>query len=324
MRNRHSNNPTMKTQHLLVAAAACSPDASVLAPASAQPASALTRGEGDEASARAHLDLRAVRAELLAADRAYAAAAATTNVVEALVAPLAADAVFVGPGAGFARGPEEARALLLTNPNNELSKITWTPIRADVSSDGTQGYTYGYTEVTLPSGSVLPGKYLAYWEKQADGTWKIVAYRRVARPPGEGSYTPPAGFETPDAKHRRYFPNTERAAEVASVMAADRAFSDLAQVVSIGEAFATYAAPDGSQTGGGGSASWVFGPTAIAAIFEGDPAGLFSWAPEIADVAPSGDLGFTVGYVYQEGTIVGKYFTVWQKQNTGEWRFVAD
>lgn len=317
---------------LLIGAAACSADSSVVAPESRAgyalagnglAGNAAANGEGAEASARAHLDLRAVRAELLATDRTYAAAALTTNLVEALVAPLADDAVFLAPGATFARGPEEARAVLLTNPNNVLSRWSWTAIRVDVSSDGTQGYTYGYTELTLPSGAVLPGKYQAYWERQADGAWKVAAYKRSPRGAGDVSLTPPAGFATPDTKHRRYFPNTDPASEIAAIEATDRAFSDLAQVVSVGDAFAHYAAPDGAQTGGG-LASWAFGPAAIAAAHDGEEAGLFSWSPVIADVAPSGDLGFTVGLVYQEGAVVGKYFTVWQKQNDGEWRFVVD
>jgi hypothetical protein len=28
----------------------------------------------------------------------------------------------------------------------------------------------GYSELTQPSGTVLPGRYVAYWAKQADGT----------------------------------------------------------------------------------------------------------------------------------------------------------
>ena len=38
-----------------------------------------------------------------------------------------------------------------------------------------------------------------------------------------------------------------------------------------------------------------------------------------------GDLAFTVGWVFNAaGQTAGKYFTVWQKQNTGEWLYVVD
>jgi len=282
-------------------------------------------GEGGEASANARLDLRDVRAELLAVDRAYAEAAKSANLIDALVAPLAPQGVFLAPGTVFLRGPDAARAALSANPSNALSKWSWTAIRVDVSSDGKEGYTMGYTELTQPSGAVLPGRYLAYWAKQPDGTWKIEAYKRIPRAAGAVSLTPPPGFETPETKHRRYFPNTDATAEADAVAATDRAFSDLAQIVGDAESFARYAAPTGAQSGNGASVGWEFGRAAIAAAHAEDPLGVFSWSPVIARAAASGDLAFTIGWVFDaEGQTLGKYYTVWQKQNTGEWLYVAD
>src|SRR5215211_9431807 len=211
---------------LAAAAAACSADSST-APRVSRPgaASASTaNGEGGEASAAAHLDLRAVRAELLAVDRAYAEAATLVNLIDALVAPLAPQGVFLAPGPVFQRGPGQVRALLAATPSNALSKWAWTAFRVDVSSDGKEGYTMGYTELTQPSGVVLPGRYLSYWVKQGDGSWKIEAYKRLTRVAGAVSLTPPPGFETSDDKHRRYFPNTDAEAEAAAAAATDQAF----------------------------------------------------------------------------------------------------
>jgi ketosteroid isomerase-like protein len=292
-------------------------------------------GEGGEASAAARLDLRNERAALLATDQRFAAAAANVNLVDAIVAPLASDAVFVVASASpdFVRGPEAARLVLLANPSNATAKWTWTAIRVDVSSNGRRGYTYGYAEATLASGAKLPAKYLAFWGKQQDGTWKMAAYKRVGRLPGAVSSTPPAGFESPDYPHYRYFANTDPASELAVVKSVDQAFSDLAQVVGNGDAFGTYAAPDGANAAGARSAPWVFGPDAIRAIHASDPLGGFYWTPELGDVAQSGDLGFTVGNVKvdtrgADGTvttaIIGKYLTIWKKQYTGDWRFVVD
>ena len=247
------------------------------------------------------------------------------NLIDALVAPLAPDVVFLAPGPVIVRGPDAARALLSATPSNALSKWSWTAIRGDVSSDGREGYTMGYTELTQPSGTVLPGRYVAYWAKQADGTWKVEAYKRIPRAEGPVSLTPPPGFETPETKHRRYFPNTDAESEADGAGAADRAFSDLAQVVGNAEAFARYAAPTGAQSGNSESVGWVFGPAAIGETHADDPLGVFNWAPEIAHAASSGDLAFTVGWVYDsEGQKLGKYFSVWQKQNTGAWRYIVD
>jgi ketosteroid isomerase-like protein len=57
-----------------------------------------------------------------------------------------------------------------------------------------------------------------------------------------------------------------------------------------------------------------------------------TWTPVKAEMAASGDLGYTYGnYIYKarnkEGKIVtsyGKYMSVWKKQNDGSWKVVAD
>ena len=309
-----------------LAAAACAPDAATSPNARVDRASFdASSGEGREASARADIDLREVRTELLAVDRAYAEAAKSVNLIDALVAPLAPNAVFLAPGPVIPRGTAQVRALLEATPANALSKWAWTAIRVDVSSDGKEGYTLGYTELTQPSGTVLPGRYLAYWVKQSDGSWKIEAYKRIPRAPGAVSLTPPPGFETPDDKHRRYFPNTDAAAEADAAAATDQAFSDLAQVVGNSEAFARYAAPTAAQSGTSTSVGWVWGPAAIAEAHAPEALGSFSWTPVIAHAAESGDFAFTVGWVFNDaGRTLGKYFSVWQKQNTGEWLYVVD
>jgi ketosteroid isomerase-like protein len=267
--------------------AACDQESTPTDPTSPRPAFLVQ--EGEEASSAALLDLRLVRDELLATDRSYAAAGASTNLVDALVAPLADNGVFLAPGPGFLQGPDAVREALLANPINALSKWRWDTIRVDVSSDGTQGYTYGYTEFELPDGTILPGKYLAYWARQTGGDWKMAAYRRLPRAPGAVSLTPPPGFETPTTMHRRYFPKTEPPAEIQTLNATDLAFSGLAQIVTIAEAFVHYASSDAAHSGG--PVAWAFGADEIAAAHAGEPAGLFNWAPAIADVAGSGDLG---------------------------------
>ena len=304
-----------------VGASACSSDATGIVPNSGRGDFSQADGEGTQASAAAHRNLVALRDELLAADRAWATLGAATNLIESLVAPLASDGIFLAPGAGFLRGPDEVRDFLNTNPINIDSKWRWSVIRADVSSDGQSGYTYGYSEFELPSGVVLPGKYQAYWSRQSNGGWKMAAFKRSQRAPGAVSLIPPPGFETPTTQHRRYYPNTEPATELPVLFGVDRAFSDAAQS-GVADAFAAFVAPDGAQ-GGGNLVTWAFGPEAIRAAWAG-VAPTFTWAPELGDVATSGDLGFTVGYVYSGGVAFSKYFTVWQKQPNGIWRYIVD
>jgi ketosteroid isomerase-like protein len=57
-----------------------------------------------------------------------------------------------------------------------------------------------------------------------------------------------------------------------------------------------------------------------------------TWTPVKADMAASGDLGYTYGtYVFtsknKEGKLVasyGKYTSIWKKQKDGEWKVVVD
>ena len=50
--------------------------------------------------------------------------------------------------------------------------------------------------------------------------------------------------------------------------------------------------------------------------------------PVFSGAAASGDLGFSVGEATfdfgVDGIFYSKYMTVWQKQDTGVWRYVAD
>ena len=58
------------------------------------------------------------------------------------------------------------------------------------------------------------------------------------------------------------------------------------------------------------------------------PARQLTWYPVLADVAQSGDLGYTTGpwTMLQNGQpqATGEYVTVWRKQPDGQWKFVVD
>jgi ketosteroid isomerase-like protein len=94
-------------------------------------------------------------------------------------------------------------------------------------------------------------------------------------------------------------------------------------------AFVTYFAEDGVELEDGG------GITSREAIGKQPPwpeGTSLTWTPVKADMAASGDLGYTYGnYVFKsknkEGkveTSYGKYMSVWKKQNDGSWKVVVD
>ncbi len=98
----------------------------------------------------------------------------------------------------------------------------------------------------------------------------------------------------------------------------------------VAEAFRTFAAEDGMLLPLGEHP--VKGRDAIFATMAEGPKYELEWAPEAADVAKSGDLGYTWGESIVRRTgedgkpIVrhGKYLTVWKRQRDGTWRFVLD
>jgi ketosteroid isomerase-like protein len=276
-----------------------------------------------EASDRAHLDLREERASLVAAGNAASADIADEGLVQGLGAALAQDAIFLSPRMPILQGRAAAIDFLSTNPIAP-SDMQWQVIKTDVSNDGTQGYTWAQGTVALDVGTgPLPPAafFLIYWRRASGGDWQIAAL--VFNLGGPQSLPLPAGFGTPDTKHRRNFPNTDAAAQRAQLLQVDAAFSAASVTDGLGPAFEHFAAPTAIAVGG----DLVFGPEDIGEAFAAGPNDVVTWIPRLSDVAESGDLGFSVGeatFALEGGTFFSKYLTVWQKQNTGEWRYVAD
>lgn len=110
--------------------------------------------------------------------------------------------------------------------------------------------------------------------------------------------------------------------KVTPVVAAEREFAAYAEEHGWIPAFRIYAAPDGVVIPDGQirNARAVFNARADT----GSRA--LKWWPATALIARSGDLGFTTGpyTVGDGGKIQGQYFTVWQRQPDGRWRWVFD
>ena len=94
-------------------------------------------------------------------------------------------------------------------------------------------------------------------------------------------------------------------------------------------AFVSYFAEDGVELDDGGGINSRDDIAKQPAWPEGT---LLSWTPVKADMAASGDLGYTYGnYIFKakdkDGKIVvhyGKYMSVWKKQKDGSWKVTVD
>jgi ketosteroid isomerase-like protein len=270
---------------------------------------------------------------LLAADSAFAAAAKNLDLVSALTAMFADDVVMPAPPGRIVRGAAAAGDALRANPDNPKSRVEWTPVRVGVSADGQHGFTFGYMTLTKPDRSIVPLKYLAYWVRESHG-WRVAAYKRGVRAAGEVSLAP----MPPALPPRTVAVVTDRAALDAhrsSLDAVERAFSDEAQKIGLGAAFARYGSGDAVNLGGPADAGFVVGASAIGlAVSDGKPnaPSPVSWAPEQVIVASSGDLGVTIGTIRPnarpaDGTpgAAIPFFTIWRRAGTGDpWRYVAE
>ena len=112
---------------------------------------------------------------------------------------------------------------------------------------------------------------------------------------------------------------------------AEARFSDLAQTVSLGEAFRRTATPDAVHTATGTDVTFRFGPDAIKAGLDrgGSSRPPLTWRSDEERVARNGDMGLTTGWITIGRTPGGElarvpYFTIWKAAADGTWRFAAE
>ena len=133
------------------------------------------------------------------------------------------------------------------NPDNAQGKLEWAPVRGGISADGQHGFTVGYMTLTKPDASVVPIRYVAYWVKKPEG-WRVAVYKRVT-----SELAAAAREMMPPALPRQLVPPTSDASAIArhraSLEAAERAFSDEAQKVGLGPAFAKHGSIDAVNVG---------------------------------------------------------------------------
>ena len=265
---------------------------------------------------------------LLAADRAFSVESAKTTVVPGLTPMLAPDAIMPLPPGKFARGIAQIVEGLNANPDNVTGRVEWTPIRGGLSADGAQGFTFGFMTLHKPDGTIAPLKYMTYWVKGRDG-WRAAAYKRTRRPVGEVSMAMmPASLP-----EKLVAPVAITDAVRQSLVAAEKAFSDEAQTIGLGPAFAKFGLPDAANFGGAASATYVIGNEAIAKLVSaGQPAtgSSVSWSCDTPIVASSGDLGVSIGFIRPNGAAPdgqtlppSPFFTIWRKVN-GVWKYIAE
>jgi ketosteroid isomerase-like protein len=270
---------------------------------------------------------------LLAADVAFAADARQRTPADIITAMLAEAAIAPQPDGTFARGKSAVQRALAANPDNSNGRLDWFPARGGVSADGQHGFTVGYMTQHRPDGTQTPLKYLAYWVRE-NARWRVAIYRRSRSVEGTVPREP-----LPPALPRRLIAQVSDPAAIArhraSLIAAEQAFSDEAQAIGIGPAFAKHGSADAMNMGGPKSPTFLVGADAIGRnVGAGGPVNEspVRWAADYdALVASSGDLGATMGFIRpktpppagQPAAI--PFVTIWRRGSVSEpWKYVAE
>lgn len=274
--------------------------------------------------AAAQTDPKAAVEELLAADRNFSAEAAKAADPVAGISPMFDVEVSMPSPKGLAIGRDAVLALFRENPSYNEGKVSWAPVRGGISADGSQGFTYGFLSLTGGDPARRERKYLAYWVHQPEG-WRVVAYRQQVLQAGEVSkdmIAPSLPAFTAEPK--------DDAKLIAdhnfSVAAAEKAFSDRAQVVGLKTAFREYGRDDAMNMYGG--AGFAIGLDAVTAGFkEGEPTTIH-WSTERSYAASSGDLAVSIGTIKPNDPKDGAgfpFFTVWRRDGPDKpWRYIAE
>jgi len=269
------------------------------------------------------------RDSLFLLDQTRGDSVAVRGAIDGPLALLGPGVVFLRAGVPIVFGRDAARTLFAGAAAAPATGAhAWQPLGGGVSSDLRHAYTFGIAAQASGSTVIRLERYIAYWTRDRGQPWRIAAYAEVN---GSAAHEIEPVLRAEHLSPPSAVPLLKPMADyIQSVRAADSLFSDLADRMGTGFAFANTATADGALFG---PSELIVGPKAIDNYFRAQPVGTsLSWRPVYAVVAGSGDLAFTVGESIRTGRSAsgaaeqrfGKYLTVWQRQRDGTWKFVVD
>ncbi len=263
-----------------------------------------------------------IRTELISlanAERAFAKMSVEKGVREAFYNNFAED------GINFQPHPTNTREAYRKTPAPAtLPPVTlnWAPIYGDISQAGDMGYTTGPFAVEDHSPAKRPtrhGMYSSVWKKQADGSWKVLLDLGIQ----VNSAVAPLDAPFQAAPIWNVKPHKASAEDnLASLLKADRAFFEQSKSAA-SVAWQKFLSDDARihrnqmmpVVGNAELKTWV-----------GKQSAAISGEPIKADVASSGDFGYSYGKYELKAEKVekGYYARVWKRNAKGDWRIVFD
>lgn len=225
---------------------------------------------------------------------------------------------------GFEGEDVKARLRSRPAPPKEL-EFWWEPRYGDIAASGELGWLTGPVRTHLPQGSGSKtdfSNYTSIWKRQADGSYKVIQDVGVSIP----SLAPfPPGFTRAPVQSRYVGPEGGKTTEPGLRDADSRLTAALCRA-GAAEAYADAAAPFARLHRD--RVMPIVGREAIAAWSLTQPV----WSAgetRFAEVAESGDLGYTLGSfaqpaVGEKAAVTGYYLRIWSRDAQGRWHVVVD
>ena len=255
--------------------------------------------------------------QVVAKERALAAASLEKGLHESFLMNLAPDAIAFLPLPGPARPKHEGQP-------KTTAKLNWGPTWVAVSSAGDLALSTGPWEVSHHESTVIKvstGWFFSIWRHEPNGEWKVVV---------DSGISSPVKFDLPKTVENGFIglaPSKPRPGGAADgrigVATAERALAASAKS-GLGKAVAASADPLVRVYREGRPAA--FGAVAAKALLEADTRKV-TCTPDRIIASASGDLGYAYGVCAgADGEASSKYgfLRVWRMQADGAWKILTD
>ena len=261
---------------------------------------------------------------IIQSERDFARVSADSGMRQAFMSYLAEEAIVFRPE------PVRGKKSHINSPEVP-GMLIWQPSFADVSRDGKMGYTTGPWEFRQESGNDSAdgyGDYISVWKKQADNSWKVVIDVGISHPhPGYDLRIVALETEHPVVyPAQKMKPSPKINGSV--LLELDQNFSNQAEGLGIQMAFQSYASPEVRLYRDG---SFPIVGLEFSLTWLSDFTGTYRWTPQAADVASSGDMGYTYGtgeYSFEkiDSLFVEKfsYLRIWKIDHQGDWKLTLE
>ncbi len=252
--------------------------------------------------------------QVVASERAFAAASLEKGLHEAFLSYLAQDAIIFDPLPAPGRAAHEGK------PQSK-GKLSWGPAWVAVSSAGDLALSSGPWEFRLNEDTAKEprtGYFFSVWRRQQEGTWKVAVDIGISSP---FPFAIPQSVENGSAGAAAPVVRPSDAANARlGVTHAERKLAKGAKS-GLGEATAAQIDPavrvyrDGKAV--------AIGRDAARALLAADRRDV-TCATDRITAAASGDLGYAYGTCTGEGSAQYGFLHVWRKQADGTWKIAVD